>query len=439
MKARLMRSSLFRGASISFLLRLVDMAIGYGSTIVLARFLGLSEFGQYSLLISLVMVLTIPTSFGIPTMMVRETGKAFAAGHLNIVPALKHWAYTRIISISVPLLAIAVVIIWLGEGIFVGDDQLAATLSLLLVVLIPLSGVRGSILRGLDRIFASQLSIRLVRPACVLGIVGSLLALSILDRPSLPPTAATAMAANVFGAIASWIFGSILLRRALRGFSQETGQERIKISGWGSSLFAFGLADAMYVIDGQLGLLILGALASDAEVGLYRIAVQAATVVAMGYAATNVALTPKIARHWALGDIEAIRRLVRRGSQLAFVFALPVALAIVIFGRSVIEIALGAEFGPAIGPATILVAGQLVNCAFGSAGALLNMSSHEKLNTISYGSGIVANIALALVLIPAMGATGAALAAALSMVLRNLLLFYFALSKFGVNTAFWAR
>ena len=98
-------------------------------------------------------------------------------------------------------------------------------------------------------------------------------------------------------------------------------------------------------------------------------------------------------------------------------------------------------FGPAGAalPLAILTAGQLVNCAFGSATALLNMTNNEKWNTLAFGGAMAVNLALAILLVPRFGGTGAAVAAAISVVLRNCLLWTAARKLTGIDTGFWAK
>lgn len=81
---------------------------------------------------------------------------------------------------------------------------------------------------------------------------------------------------------------------------------------------------------------------------------------------------PELSRAVATDDWKAVRAILRRGSLLATLYSLPVALALLIFGRQVIVIYASAEFLPAYTPLIILAFGYtFVNVFYWSRAALL--------------------------------------------------------------------
>jgi O-antigen/teichoic acid export membrane protein len=69
---------------------------------------------------------------------------------------------------------------------------------------------------------------------------------------------------------------------------------------------------------------------------------------------------------------KAVRSVLRRGSFLAGLYSLPVALVLALFGRQVISLYLGPEFLPAYLPLVILTTGYtVVNLFYWSRAALL--------------------------------------------------------------------
>lgn len=437
MKLRLPRGELVRSSSAVFAIRLLDMAFAYALVLVLARFLGVDVFGRYSWVLALVNLLVIPARFGLPELLVRETGKAVAAADETRIFGLKDWAYRRAISLSVPIIAVGLIATLFGPIASEAGGGAVVVIGLALVLLIPLAAIRAAILRGMGDIVASQMTLQIIRPAVQFALVGGLLILSLWGLRPLPASAAVAMGANVVGALVAWAAGALLLSRVLhRNGSRDARQ--IEIPGWRSSVVAFGLANAIQVLDSQLGVLLLGALDSDKAIGLYKVAAQFAMLTSLGSLAVNVTLGPKIATQWASGESDLVRGLVRRGSQLAMLASLPVVLFFLVAGRPFLELTLGDEFGGAYLPLVLLVLGQLTNVAFGPATTLLTMTHHEKYNTMAFAAGTTASVALSLGLIPAYGATGMAVAALASILVRNVLLWRFALRFTKINPAFWA-
>jgi O-antigen/teichoic acid export membrane protein len=88
------------------------------------------------------------------------------------------------------------------------------------------------------------------------------------------------------------------------------------------------------------------------------------------------------------------------------VAAIPVAL----LTSPVMRLLYGAQFGPAVLPARVLLAGMLLAGASGVASAYLYGRGSPGLNSIVLGIGLVVTVVLDLLLIPAHGALGAAIA-----------------------------
>lgn len=435
---RLRGGSLLGGVSVSFGMRMTDMALGYALSVALARFLGVESFGLYSFALSAITLLALPARFGLPPLIVRETSKALAAGEDGRLFAIKRWAYARVLSVSLPVIALALLAMVLFPE-KIGQQESAILLAgIALVALFPIAEIRSALLRGLNQIAKSQLANSIVRPLVMLPMVGALILADWFGHQSAVDPAVLVMAMNVVATIIAWIVGSILLKRVLSG--RDAGDDRrFEVTGWKASILALGLANGMYVIDGQLGIMLLGVFSDNAQIGLYKVAMQGATLVALGYAATNTPLTPRIARAWAEGRHEEVRSLARRGARFSIAFAAPLALVFLFAGEPLIRLVFGDEYAGAALPLAILTFGQLVNCAFGSATALLNMTHHEKWNTGAFGAAMVVNVVLAVALVPHFGGTGAAISAAISVVLRNCLLWLAARKLTGIDTGFWAR
>lgn len=118
-----------------------------------------------------------------------------------------------------------------------------------------------------------------------------------------------------------------------------------------------------------------------------------------------------------------MQKLSRYSARAAFVVALSVAVPLVLFAAPVIEAVVGSDYVDlAVGPLAILMIAQLFNVAFGSVGLFLIMSGFERDTLIGQLVGLVVNVALALALIPSLGAEGAAWASAVGVVCWNAIL-----------------
>jgi O-antigen/teichoic acid export membrane protein len=88
---------------------------------------------------------------------------------------------------------------------------------------------------------------------------------------------------------------------------------------------------------------------------------------------------------------------------------------------------------------TIVALGQLVNAAAGPSGNVLIMTGHEGIAVRAVGAGALANLLLAIVLVPPLGVSGAAIAFTSSLVIWNVALVVIARRRLGVNVTAFRR
>jgi O-antigen/teichoic acid export membrane protein len=166
-------------------------------------------------------------------------------------------------------------------------------------------------------------------------------------------------------------------------------------------------------------IIVLGLWTDPATVGIYGIAQRVATTLTFLLLAANSVTAPRFATLHARGDHAALQHLASRSALWLAVAATPLVAVLLLLPGKVMGF-----FGDAfvIGhPALqILVAGQFVNVLTGSVGYLLMMTGHERdLRNIVFVSA-TANVLGNLVLVPALGMIGAAIATAGSLAFMNI-------------------
>ena len=235
-----------------------------------------------------------------------------------------------------------------------------------------------------------------------------------------------AMLAGVHG-IAAIVVGLgladlVVAVEAWRRVSGRLGWRRLGLSGadhgwWGRPDRALGKEIASYGLRGQVGGLItllnlrldfaiLGAMAGPAVLGAYAVASKYAELLRLPGTALTWVFYPRMA---ALGESEAAalaRRLIRPTLVGIAAAAIPVAL----LTSPVMRLLYGAQFGTAVLPARVLLAGMVLAGASGVASAHLYGRGTPGLNSIVLGTGLVITVILDVLLIPPFGALGAAIA-----------------------------
>jgi O-antigen/teichoic acid export membrane protein len=156
-------------------------------------------------------------------------------------------------------------------------------------------------------------------------------------------------------------------------------------------------------------------------------------VVVMGLVAINLPLQPKLAAAWFRGDRETSQRLVTEATRLGTTVALASALVLIPFAEFVLRI-YGDEYLGAANALRILVVGQFINAASGPCALVLAATGKQKFTLYGIGLGLVASIAIVLILVPQYGAVGAALGAMMGFLVWNVSLTYWAWRLVNIRT-----
>lgn len=399
-------------------------------SVVLARKLGVAEFGIYSLVISAVMVLSIPVQSGLPTLATREVSRAQASGDSGKIYAYIAWS-SRIVLVYFSIICGLFASFFL---IFPEDDFAHNFLIVLLSVsTVALTMRNSAILRGLGYFVKGSLPEAFIRPAVQLGAFIVLL----YCADDLVRSAPFALGAFVFASFIGW-FVSVLWQRSVlppKGDAPVKFQTQAKGESWGKAALLLTVVGGGQILFGQIDTLMLGLLGDEKEVGAYRVAVQLSMLVIFALSVVNQVLQPKISSLHSKNDMAGMQRLLADSSLLMFIATLVPAVVAAAIAPQMLGFVFGEEYRVA-GPALqILIFGQVANVFFGSVGTILNMTGFEKLAMRGMVIAVIINIALDVLLIPFLGGKGAALASALTITIWNAILRHYVKSQLGIESS----
>lgn len=420
---------LLRGGFGSLALKLTGAGLAFLLTVLLARALGPSGYGIYAYVFALVSLMAVPVEFGLPHLVVRETARAHAAGHWRLMRGLWQWASMAAGALAI-LVAAAAGSLALGFADRFDAGQLTTfAWGLLLVPLIALGNLAGAALRGLHNVLQGQLPELVFRPGGFL-----LLITAVLLWGTAGFTADTAMLLHVVAAAGALGGGAWLLARKCPAQVIRVSVAVYDTRRWSSSALPLALVAGMHMVHQYTDLVMLGLFMNSGDVGVYRVAGQAAAVAAFGLTAVNMIVAPRFARLHALGDHAGLQWTATFSARLILLLTLPVAVCLAVFGEPVIRVVFGAGFAAGSTALAILAAGQLCNAAFGSVAFLLNMTGHERDTARGLATAVAVNVLLNLLLIPRFGLEGAAVATSATLVLWNVLLWRAVRRRLGLDS-----
>lgn len=180
------------------------------------------------------------------------------------------------------------------------------------------------------------------------------------------------------------------------------------------------LSSMLFRLNQWTDTLMLGALASTADVGLYRVAVSLAMVGELPAVAVNTMFQPVLAELAYTADPARVQRVVQVVTRWLIVLAVPVYLPIVAARELVLSV-YADEYQASAAALGTLMLGQAVYVICTPAAALIPMSGRARMNLINAVAAAGLNVGLNALFIPRWGLWGAALATAIALVAWSVL------------------
>jgi len=166
--------------------------------------------------------------------------------------------------------------------------------------------------------------------------------------------------------------------------------------------------------------LMLGYFREPAHVGIYMVSWRLSLIVSFPLAAFINIFNPMAAEYIGKGDEPSLQSLFQAVNHWILAISLPMAIIFFSFPGEILSM-FGKEFKGGTWVVKALVMGQLVNAASGPCGNVLIMKGWTWVNLINTSTMVAINFMLNLLMIPRWGMIGAALATSLSLSLVNIL------------------
>jgi len=399
---RVLRNSvwLFTGNGVTAVLSFFYLAI-------LTRTLGPEGFGKFVVVFSTVQMITAflrfqtwqtIVHFGVPYLLRRKSRQfssiAFFGITLETLGALIGCALAWFI---IPL--IGDYFGWSSE--FVQTTRLYAIAMLLCVK----SSALG-ILRAHDRFRDGALAEAMIPIGRIIGAV-----IVLLTGPSIIAFLAAWAAAEILSATVFWIL--VIRHAGLRRSAVGLEQMSTIISenkGIGRFFVNTALTDMIAAMREHLVVLVIGLFIDVRSAGLFRLANQLANAVNRLAEMFSRPLFTELSRIRAGGDFKEFRRLFYRSLRLSLLSGVGVILLLIAIGKPMITLMAGAEFAGAYPLLVLLSAATGIGMIGLGLDPLLQASGKAHLSLIIRIIGLALIGIMLYLLIPGLGATGAALA-----------------------------
>jgi len=417
---------LARGAIGAFVVEVIGAGLLLGLHVLLARLLGVAQYGIYVYAITWINIIAILCLLGFQTSLVRFVAEYKANQQWDLLNGILKRSSRIVLIFSLAVAATGAMIILAIKHRISIDQLLTYSLALVLLPLFALAWLREASLRALKHVVQSELLLRVIRPIILGAIVGAFFLIM-----AGPLRSYHVMAANLLTVAIVFAAGTFLLFRALPESSRQ-GQPTYAQRQWLSVSLPLLLVAGMRIILKRTDIVMLGMLRGSQDAGVYSAASRVSDLVVFGLMAVNSILAPMISELYHTGKIQELQRIIRRAARGIFAFTVTASILLAVCGKFVLSL-FGTEFIIAFVPLLILLLGQTVNGLCGSVGLIMGMAGHQNemglIVTISAALNIIFNI----LLIPLFGLVGAALSTACAMALWNIAMLAYVQRRLGLN------
>lgn len=433
--------SIFRGAIFSsFFLRALNVILTSSIPLFFIRKIGLHEYGAYAYAISIAMIFSMFSQFGLETLAVREVAFARAEKKFYLVSLVLSYGILILSAFS----ALVIIFLRILDNYDIIKMQLNHSSYLVIFIIIftaaTLRFAQG-FLQGMGLPNFGQFPVMVVGPAAILLCAG--VTFFGLNKAGAEDALRAHAGGLVIAAIASAFF-VIRSLCALRGIEPATSGKRQgtgwrelfeHAGAWSRSTCRVWAGSLAGLVNDKVGVLVLGTLVSKSAAGTFDVMWKLAAVIALPLMAANVVVAPRIATAFKkkkLLEVESeIRRVVRVcGVLAALAFVLVLGLRDWLLG--IMHIGAGAG-GPGGAALTILGAAQLINVLAGPVALIMNMTGREIITLQGMAAALAINTVLAIILAPRLGIPGAATAAFVALVGWNVYLAWQVYREHGLN------
>jgi O-antigen/teichoic acid export membrane protein len=414
-----------RLAGTIFIIRVVSAGLAYLSQILLARWMGGSDYGVYVYVWTWVLLLGSMMDFGISASAQKLIPEYRARGeHARLRGFLSgsRWMTFIVSSVVALLLAGTVKLLspWIDPGAVV-----PLTIGCLTLPAFVVANTQDGIARSHDWMRLGLMPQFVVRQSLIIGFTAGAFALGFHLG---------ATAAMLASAAAVWIamLGQMMvMNRRLRD-TVEAGPKAYDFRGWLAVSLPILMVEGFYLLLSYTDVLMLQQFRSSEEVGVYFAVVKTLALVSFIHYAMSATTAHRFAEYHATGDRARLSAYVTHAIQWTFWPSVAATALLLAFGKPLLWL-FGPHFVAGYDIMFIAAIGLVVRAAIGPVERLLNMLGHQHICALAYASAFVMNVVLCMLLIPRFGGHGAAAATSLALVFETVLLFWIVRRRLGLH------
>ncbi|MGJ4915675.1 lipopolysaccharide biosynthesis protein [Bradyrhizobium sp. HKCCYLRH2060] len=414
-----------RLAGTIFLIRVLSAGLAYLSQILLARWMGGSDYGTYVYVWTWVLLLGSMLDVGIASSAQKIIPDYRTSGQQALLRGFLsggRWLTLATSTAAALLLAglVALLSPWIDAG-----ERMPLYIGCLTLPAFVVANTQDGIARSHDWMTLGLMPQFIIRQTLIIGFTAGAVVLG------LDLGATAAMAAS---AAAVWLamLGQMLVLNDRLRLHIEPGPKQYDLRGWLAISLPILLVESFYLLLSYTDVLVLQQFRSSEEVGIYFAVVKTLALVSFIHYAMSATTAHRFAEYHALGDKVRLSAYVAHAIKWTFWPSLAATLVLLALGKPLLFL-FGAQFTAGYDIMFIAAIGLVVRAAIGPVERLLNMLGQQRACAMAYAAAFVMNLVLCILLVPQFGGHGAAAATSLSLAFETVLLFRIVKQRLGLH------
>lgn len=402
--------------------------LGFISSVLLARFLGASQYGEYSYLISIMTIAISFIEFGFPTFLIRKISelnvKENAQSMVNIIWNSLYFLF--FISI-IGTFTIYIVINYINI-----ENKILYYWLIPIAITMTFSSYRAAIMRGLNKVIIGQFPDEIGKPLLMIIFVICCVYIFKIELTTI-----SLLQINIATSIIILIVGYKTLFSELNIIKlYQRNKFDIQVFKETTPYFLLAL---LLILQQNIDVLMIGKIMSMEDVGVYKIASMNANLIGLTLMAISMAIMPNISKLYKEKQYKSLQTIIVKGHKYAFILALPILIIFFFLGKVYLVTIFGDEYANSYTALNILAFGKLFYAGIGLIGTVFNMIGLSWYVAINAFFIVFINFILNYFLIPIYGIEGAAIATIISQLGANIILLIVFYRKFKLNLSLFGK
>lgn len=413
-------------AGSAFAIRVMSAAVLFVTQVLLARWMGSYEFGVYVYTAALVVMVGDLTQFGFGFLAQRAIPEYRHSGQTNLLRGFLRASRLFVIVTGTTGAILSIGLVQVLAPYLQKTDPVVVSIAAATLPAYALASLFDGVARSFDRVHVALLPTYIVTPLLIILFMG------VGHELGYAADAVTAMSVAVGSAWIAMIGQAWFVFRTIAR-EVEPGPAEYRMGAWIKSAAQIFAAWSFISLFTYVDVLVLNAFSAPDKVAIYYASVKTLALTSFIAYAVAAVYGHKFVSAKVSGNTAELDRLVGTAVALTFWPSLLVTGGLLICGRFILSL-FGPDFVVGYDLMFILSIGLMIRASVGPAERMLTMLGEQRFTAGVYAAAFLANLTLALLLVPKFGLHGAAISLAAGTTVEAALLALAVRRRLGLNS-----